>query len=66
MPKEKLKKYYSELEKNGFVLVAGTSGIILDGVYHNEQKQELAISWYAGILYFKPLENILKNVTGDG
>ncbi|MFZ4705493.1 MAG: hypothetical protein ACOYMF_05740 [Bacteroidales bacterium] len=44
---------------DGFILVPETTGVILDGIYHNEERQELAVRWYRGTLFFKPLESEL-------
>lgn len=63
---KKQKRYYNDLERDGFVLVPETTGVILDGIYHNEGRQELAVRWRMQTLFFKPLENTLQNVTGDG
>lgn len=56
------KKYPCELERDGFVLVPETVGLIIDGVFYNELRQELAIRSYKGILYFKPLEETLEEI----
>jgi len=45
---------------NGFNLVKGTSGIILNGIYIKEDKSELIIDssfWGDKNLHFKPLKN---------
>ena len=66
MAKKKQERYYNNLERDGFVLVPETTGVILDGIYHNKDRQELAVRWRMRTLIFKPIENTLQNVTGDG
>ena len=56
------KKQLTELEKDGFKLVPGTVGVILDSIWHNEERQELVIKFaWGGTLTFKPIENELIN-----
>lgn len=42
---------------DGFTLVPNTAGKILNGIFHNEEKQELRIEFATGeVLKFKPLD----------
>lgn len=62
----KKKKPLSDLEIDGFKLVPGTIGKIVDSVWHNEERQELMIRFATGQnLIFKPVEsevNFLNNI----
>jgi hypothetical protein len=47
-------------EKDGFKLVEGTVGVIIDSIWHNEKDQVLKIKFATGkTLIFKPLEDDL-------
>ena len=59
MAKKKQKRYYNDLERDGFVLVPETTGVILDGIYHNEDRQELAVRWMMRTLIFRPIDTEL-------
>jgi hypothetical protein len=45
-------------EKDGFKLVEGTVGVIIDSIWHNEKDQVLKIKFATGkTLIFKPLDD---------
>jgi hypothetical protein len=45
-------------EKDGFKLVDGTVGVIIDSIWHNEENQILKIKFATGkTLIFKPLDD---------
>jgi hypothetical protein len=47
-------------EKDGFKLVEGTVGVIIDSIWHNEADQMLKINFATGkTLIFKPLDDDL-------
>lgn len=57
MPKAKKLK---EIEKDGFKLVEGTVGVIIDSIWHNENEQILKIRFATGkTLVYKPIERDL-------
>jgi len=55
-----MKKRKIITEKDGFKLVEGTVGRIIDSIWHNEEDQILKIKFATGkTLIFKPLDDDL-------
>jgi len=50
------KKNKDKWQSKGYVLVKGTAGIIISGIFYNEKEQSLVIDTYKGTLHFRPLE----------
>lgn len=58
------KKKPNEYIQQGYTLVPETTGVILDSIYHHQEKQELLIVFATGKrLRFKPLEETIENNT---
>lgn len=49
-------------KSDGFELVKGSAGLLIDGIYYNEEKQILKIQSYKGTLMFRPLEEKEKSL----